>query len=546
MAVKIVSKLARLKLLPYETWVLQIPEPLATVQARLEAKVEPPRIWRSGFQRNHQPYAGTIHAQDFTLRRIIHYRNSFLPQIRGRWEPIPGGTEIKITFTLHPVVLVFLSLWLMVWYGSAVPIALLGGQMPLISVGFLTVPLLMLLIFGAAFWAEVRRSQRELTAIFRDEPEPPARRFAGFGRRLPLIVGLIGGGIMVFSWWQGETASLIPSHLSEVAVCSGADCGFVLTHTFTDHPRATVLAFSADGKILASGGKDKAIKVWDLETGALRHTLHSDSGEVEAMALNADGTVIISGAADRMVRIWHPPHPPQMLQGHDQGINGVGLSGDGQRVQTAGFGQVKRWDLATGILAATIPNFSQLKYEWGPVTLWGNDPNRFPVLALSPDGDLALFDLSRGATVWDLNTNEARLSLRPVGGYLLGAAFSPQGQYLAVQYDDQWRNTTGLKIWDLAQEKAIAHTDLLAAHDGITVSLPMALSKTHLFVLSNGVVKIWNLAAGQWEEAIAVGDWHTLAVSAGGELFAGLRGNAQGNEVTIEVFRSKRESSAGN
>lgn len=536
MHTKIRRSLAWLKLLPYETWVLQIPQPVATVRARLEAKVEPPRILRSGFQRHHQPYEGTIRAQDFTLRRIIHYRNSFLPQIRGRWEPIPGGTEIKITFTLHPAVLVFLSLWLMVWYGSAVPIALWGGQLPLISVGFLTVPLLMLITFCAVFWAEVRHSQRELTAIFHDQPELPARRFTGFGRRLPLIIGLVGGGVILLSWWQGETFSVIPSRLSEVAVCSGADCGFVLTHTFTDHPRATVLALSADGKSLASGGKDKAIKVWNLATGALRQTLQSDSGEVEAIALNADGTVIISGAADQMVRIWHPPHPPQMLQGHDQGIYGVGFSGDGKRLNSVGFGQVKRWDLVSGTLVATVPDFSQFKYVWGPVEVLGNDPNRFPVSALSPDGDLALFDLTRGLTVWDLPTNQALFSLRPVGGYRLGAAFSPQGEYVAVQYDDQWRNTTGLKIWDIAGQRAIAHTDLLAAHNGITVSLPMALSKTHLFVLSKGVVKIWDLAAGQWEEAIAVGDWHTLAVSAGGEWFAGLQGDAQEHSVSIEVF----------
>ncbi|MEA5418413.1 hypothetical protein VB712_04190 [Spirulina sp. CCNP1310] len=166
MAIPIRRSLARLKLLPYETWVLQIPEPLATVRARLEAKVEPPKIWRPGRQRHHQPYAGTIRAQNFALCRIIHYRNSFLPQIRGRWESIPGGTEIKITFTLHPVVLVFLSLWLTAWYGSAIPIALWGGQAPLISVGFLAVPLLMLITFCAVFWAEVRHSQRELTVIF--------------------------------------------------------------------------------------------------------------------------------------------------------------------------------------------------------------------------------------------------------------------------------------------------------------------------------------------------------------------------------------------
>lgn len=185
MATKIVRRLTRLKLFPYETWVLEIPQPVETVRARLEAKVEPPRVWRSGFQRHHQPYEGIIREQDFTLRRIIHYRNSFLPQIRGTWEPSSEGTKIKLTFTLHPLVLVFLILWFTVWYTSALPIALLGGLPPLIPVAFLTMPLLMLIIFFAVFWAEVRHSQRELTAIFRDQPESPARVLPGSGRSCP-------------------------------------------------------------------------------------------------------------------------------------------------------------------------------------------------------------------------------------------------------------------------------------------------------------------------------------------------------------------------
>ncbi|NER99970.1 MAG: WD40 repeat domain-containing protein, partial [Symploca sp. SIO1B1] len=49
-------------------------------------------------------------------------------------------------------------------------------------------------------------------------------------------------------------------------------CKFAVVHTLEEHPTASAIAISADNKILVSGGKDKTIKVWDLQTGKLQKT----------------------------------------------------------------------------------------------------------------------------------------------------------------------------------------------------------------------------------------------------------------------------------
>ncbi|NER84172.1 MAG: hypothetical protein F6K42_32470, partial [Leptolyngbya sp. SIO1D8] len=79
-----------------------------------------------------------------------------------------------------------------------------------------------------------------------------------------------------------------------------SDCDFVLAHALSGHPTASVIALSQDGKTLVSGGSDKAIKVWDVQTGALKRTLQSDSGVITALTIAPDGKTVVSGAGDRM------------------------------------------------------------------------------------------------------------------------------------------------------------------------------------------------------------------------------------------------------
>jgi WD40 repeat protein len=63
------------------------------------------------------------------------------------------------------------------------------------------------------------------------------------------------------------------------------------------------VTFSPDGTILASAGCDRTIKLWDVASGKLLHTLrHGD--EVMAVTFSPDGTLIASGGYDNQIYIW--------------------------------------------------------------------------------------------------------------------------------------------------------------------------------------------------------------------------------------------------
>ncbi|MEB3336687.1 MAG: hypothetical protein VKJ46_04440 [Leptolyngbyaceae bacterium] len=156
-----------MKLLPRDTFTLSTADSLPVVLQRLTAQVEAPKGFR--FSRQHAPYEGTVSEQGFQINRIIHYRNSFLPVIRGRFEPEAKGTLIYIQMGLHPFVMAFLGFWVLAWYSGVIPMILLGAMPVAIAALFAGIPLLMLVIFGIAFWTEAKRSRRELTQILQGE-----------------------------------------------------------------------------------------------------------------------------------------------------------------------------------------------------------------------------------------------------------------------------------------------------------------------------------------------------------------------------------------
>ncbi|MEL6322260.1 MAG: hypothetical protein AAFQ57_16690 [Cyanobacteria bacterium J06626_14] len=164
-----------MKLLPRDRFSIQTYQPLPEVIATLEPHIEAPRM-RWGFSQNHPPYMGKLSDSGFEIRRIIHYRNSFLPRIKGRFETTPQGTVVHVTMGLHPIVLAFMLTWCSIWYTAAVPVALsealTGDVPPEMALLFLGTPLAMLIIFGATFWYEAKRSRCELTQIIRGQSLP--------------------------------------------------------------------------------------------------------------------------------------------------------------------------------------------------------------------------------------------------------------------------------------------------------------------------------------------------------------------------------------
>ena len=151
----------------------------------------------------------------------------------------------------------------------------------------------------------------------------------------------------------------------------------------------TAVAFSPDGRRLASAGGDGTVRLWDPATGAELAALTGHDGPVAAVAFSPDGRRLASAGEDGTVRLWDPATGAELaaLTGHDGPVAAVAFSPDGRRLASAGGdGTVRLWDPATGAELAALTGHD------GPVAAVAFSPDGRRLASASGDGTVRLWD----------------------------------------------------------------------------------------------------------------------------------------------------------
>ncbi len=291
--------------------------------------------------------------------------------------------------------------------------------------------------------------------------------------------------------------------------------------TLTGHKGAVnALAFAPNGRALASGGADGALKLWDVSARDKKApeavNVVQWKGAVNALAWAPDGkTLAAAGSSDPLVQLWDVSKVSdggkaaegKALKGHGSPVRALAFSPDGkvlasgatERPDGSEAGSVRLWDAAAGKMLSAL--------EGVPTGVFG--------LAFADGKTLAVAGKDDAARVYDTETGRAARPLRGHLGWVRAVAFTPDGKTLVTGGQD-----AAVKLWDVP---GAADPDVLRAHTGWVNAVAFSPDDKKLASAgADGLVKLWDAATGKAEHTLKghAGAVLALAYSPDGRLLA--------------------------
>ncbi|WP_414587311.1 NB-ARC domain-containing protein [Scytonema sp. PCC 10023] len=324
------------------------------------------------------------------------------------------------------------------------------------------------------------------------------------------------------------------------------------------------IAFSPDGRLLASASLDGTLRLWSIQDGQPIYVLEGHTHDVFGLAISADNQLLVSTGEDQTVRLWHleSGRNLKMLRGYTGGIHCLSLSSDDQILASSGQSEmIQLWHLQPdGNLPSYHPyktfpsplrrmsSFSKVSFSpdnqtlainrhdesialWnirtGHLDRWSAHNAAVWTVLFSPGGQI-LASCSYDCTVrlWDVQTHHCLHVLRGHQSGIAAIAFDKSGQWLASGSFD-----LTIRLWDV---QTGACSRILQGHTGAIFALAFDCSGHRLASGSHDqTVRLWDVQTGVCLKVLQghTGAVWTVAISPNGRFLA-----SGGDDQTIRLW----------
>ncbi len=278
--------------------------------------------------------------------------------------------------------------------------------------------------------------------------------------------------------------------------------------------RILCLAYSPDGKVLAAGGGNDPLRLWNPKTGELIQTINEPW--VQAVAYTSTGGTLFFGGYQKHIRSWNFELKKEAARfdGHKATVQSLAVSPDNSTLVSGGQdGEIIVWILST----KTRHNGFKGRHA-DAVTALAFDPTNANIF-VSAGSD-------RVIKLWDVETNQTRLQFN-AGCVVSAVAFSPDGKTLYSAGDDHL-----IRRWDIESGK---QTGAFKGHNGPVVSL-IAQGDAVISGALDKTIRIWDAQTTKQRKSIprSQGDGDALALTAAGDFLA-----TAGINNVIRIFDAK-------
>lgn len=209
------------------------------------------------------------------------------------------------------------------------------------------------------------------------------------------------------------------------------------------------IALSLDGTFLAAGGTGSVIKLWRVSDGTLLKTLTGHIGDIYCLAISPNGTLLASGCTDKTIKLWSLPDGRLVnsLKGHTETVSSVAFNPDGTMLASGSLdATIKLWSLPDGDLLETLDDHlayvSSVKFSAdGKLLASGSGDLTVKVWSLS----------GKGANLAAANSAPIRSSSRPTEEFKMAALAS----FLAIHGADPQKTNANKSISDASESEAV-------------------------------------------------------------------------------------------